>query len=194
MPEPGVSSNICRMVRNIWQEGEEHPQDAPAPGNKWACLGCLCHLREAVLERLTCRCLAWLAGMVFPSTLPGAAGRQRNGLAQPAKLNTAGDVPVAPPEHSIPGVGAWASLPPHGPASSPKTWCGRNDQPLSGSGSAGASSPGLSLQSSEARSGVFRPYCSLSKAPVASPVPMPCSVSWGNWERRVSVSAARLHK
>lgn len=66
------------------------------PGYEWTCLRCVCHLREAILQRLTSQCLAWLAGMLFSPTLPEAVCRQWNGLAKPTKLNTAGSVPLAP--------------------------------------------------------------------------------------------------
>lgn len=45
----------------------------------------VCHLREAVLQRLTSWCLAWLSSTLFPSTLSGAVCRQWNGLAKPVK-------------------------------------------------------------------------------------------------------------
>lgn len=179
------------------------------PGDKWTCLGCVCHLREAVLQCLTSRCLAWLAGTFFPSTLPEAVRRQWNGLAEPSKVNTAGDVLLAPPRHSIPGVGGWASVHPRGPASS-LVLCSetrgrrkgfhmwwRNYQ-LLGRASVGSAavleqSRGVFAQR-RGQEQSFRSYCSPCKLPVASPVPMMCSVSWRNWERTVSVSALRLHK
>lgn len=68
-------------------------QDAPVPVDKWTCLGYMCHPQEAVLQCLTSQCLAWLAHVLFPFTLPKAVCRQWNGLAEPAKLNTAGIIP-----------------------------------------------------------------------------------------------------
>lgn len=47
--------------------------------------------------------------------------RQWNGLADPSKVNTAGDIPWVPPRHSIPGVGGWASM--HLRGSWVQPWC-----------------------------------------------------------------------
>lgn len=42
------------------------------PGDKWTCLGSMCHLQEAVQQLLTSLCFAWLGSTLFPSTLPEA--------------------------------------------------------------------------------------------------------------------------
>lgn len=202
LPEPGVRSCGVR-ARAL--------RDAPAPGDERTCLGCACHLREAVLQRLTSRCLAWLARPLLPSALPGAVCRQWNGLAEPAKLNTAGDVLLlAPPRHRVPGAGGWASVHPRGPASSlvPGSEMRGRRKGFKCDGE----TPGcweehrweaqqfwsqrswvvLAQQRGQEQS--FGSCCPPSNVPVASPVPTMRSGLWGNWERRVSVSALRLHK
>lgn len=95
----GVSTGLCRML--LCQETSGLASGA-----------CVISKKLSSSFRPPRVLLGWTVHCFLP--LSPRLCRQWNGMAEPAKINTAGDTPWVPPRHSIPGMGGWASMHLHG--------------------------------------------------------------------------------